>query len=120
MGPHRMWGNSDQETLNQDSAVFSFCWSSVTVLPCVSWKCRLPHIWDRSIPSPTLFIFQFLIGQVYLLHTDLEWKGSWTKMFKKHPVLGFCEHTSVSQLSRQNVGALMPHNPMGLHGLVQG
>jgi hypothetical protein len=25
MGPHRMWGNSDQETLNQDSAVFSFC-----------------------------------------------------------------------------------------------
>jgi hypothetical protein len=25
----------------------------------------------------------------------------------------------VSQLSRENVGALMSHNPMGLHGLLQ-
>jgi hypothetical protein len=27
---------------------------------------------------------------------------------------------SVSQLSRENVGALMSHNPMVLHGLLQG
>jgi hypothetical protein len=27
---------------------------------------------------------------------------------------------SVSRLSRQNVGALMPHNLMGLHDLLQG
>jgi hypothetical protein len=27
---------------------------------------------------------------------------------------------SVSRLSRENVGALMSHNPMGLHGLLQG
>jgi hypothetical protein len=27
---------------------------------------------------------------------------------------------SVSRLSRQNVGALMSHNPVGVHGLLQG
>jgi hypothetical protein len=27
---------------------------------------------------------------------------------------------SVSQLSRENVGASMSHNPVGLHGLLQG
>jgi hypothetical protein len=27
---------------------------------------------------------------------------------------------SVSRLSRQNVGALTSHNPMGFHGLLQG
>jgi hypothetical protein len=27
---------------------------------------------------------------------------------------------SVNQLSRQNMGASMSHNPMGLHGLLQG
>jgi hypothetical protein len=40
-------------------------------------------------------------------------KGSWRVSLTTSP-------PSVSRLSRENVGALTSHNPMGLHGQLQG